>query len=215
MGSHYVLHRIFLTEGSNSHLRCFLHCGQILYHLSHQGAPLLFISFIYSKNLGSFLKNWDDSAKQSPWRHFALFLSFHDLSYQKTTLKRLKHVKRCLSTSTIIFKMLIKAKKSSPPINQVGKDGIRKDCWYPVLVSMWGNGPLPNIWTSPTAQWVKNLPAIQETQEMWVWSLDQEDSLGGRNGNPFQYSCLKNPMDRVAWWATVQTVAKSWTWLSY
>ena len=32
---------------------------------------------------------------------------------------------------------------------------------------------------------------------------------GVRNGNPFQYSCLKNPMDREAWWATfmgVQTV---------
>ena len=26
---------------------------------------------------------------------------------------------------------------------------------------------------------------------------------GGGNGNPFQYSCLENPMDRKAWWATV------------
>ena len=28
-------------------------------------------------------------------------------------------------------------------------------------------------------------------------------SPGGRNGNPLQYSCLGNPMDRGAWWATV------------
>ena len=28
-------------------------------------------------------------------------------------------------------------------------------------------------------------------------------------GNPLQYSCLKNPMDRGAWWATVQGVAES------
>ena len=28
-------------------------------------------------------------------------------------------------------------------------------------------------------------------------------SPGERNGNPLQYSCLKNPMDRGAWWATV------------
>ena len=28
------------------------------------------------------------------------------------------------------------------------------------------------------------------------------------NGNPLQYSCLKNPMDRGAWWATVQGIAK-------
>ena len=31
---------------------------------------------------------------------------------------------------------------------------------------------------------------------------------GEGNGNPFQYSCLGNPMDRGAWWATVHGVAK-------
>ena len=31
---------------------------------------------------------------------------------------------------------------------------------------------------------------------------------GGGNGNPFQYSCQENPMDRGAWWATVHGVAK-------
>ena len=34
---------------------------------------------------------------------------------------------------------------------------------------------------------------------------------GGGNGNPHQYSCLKNPMDRGAWQATVHWVAKSQT----
>ena len=34
------------------------------------------------------------------------------------------------------------------------------------------------------------------------------------NGNPLPYSCLGNPMDRGAWWATVHGVAKSQTWLS-
>ena len=38
--------------------------------------------------------------------------------------------------------------------------------------------------------------------------------LGEGNGNPLQYSCLENPMDREAWWATVHGVTKSWTWLS-
>ena len=33
-------------------------------------------------------------------------------------------------------------------------------------------------------------------------------------GNPLQYSCLENPMDRGAWWAVVRGVAKSWTRLS-
>ena len=35
-------------------------------------------------------------------------------------------------------------------------------------------------------------------------------SCGGVNSNPLQYSCLKNPIDRGAWWATAQSVAKSW-----
>ena len=34
---------------------------------------------------------------------------------------------------------------------------------------------------------------------------------GGENGNPFQYSCLGNPMDRGAWWATDHGVAKEST----
>ena len=34
---------------------------------------------------------------------------------------------------------------------------------------------------------------------------------GEGNGNPLQYSCLENPMDRGAWWAAVHGVAKSQT----
>ena len=34
------------------------------------------------------------------------------------------------------------------------------------------------------------------------------------NGNPLQYSCLENPMDIGAWWATIHGVAKSQTQLS-
>ena len=39
-------------------------------------------------------------------------------------------------------------------------------------------------------------------------------SSGEGNGNPLQYSCLENPIDRGAWQATVHGVAKSWTRLS-
>ena len=38
-------------------------------------------------------------------------------------------------------------------------------------------------------------------------------SWRGGQGNPLQYSCLENPMDRGAWWATVHRVTKSRTWL--
>jgi len=36
-------------------------------------------------------------------------------------------------------------------------------------------------------------------------------SPGEGNGNPLQYSCLENPMDRGAWWAILRRVAKSRT----
>ena len=36
-----------------------------------------------------------------------------------------------------------------------------------------------------------------------------ERSPGGGHGNPLQYNCLENPMDREAWWATVHRVTKS------
>ena len=39
-------------------------------------------------------------------------------------------------------------------------------------------------------------------------------SPGGGHGNPHQYSCLQNPMDRGAWWATLHGVTKRWAQLS-
>ena len=51
-------------------------------------------------------------------------------------------------------------------------------------------------WTSLVAQTVKRLSTMWET---WVQSLGWEDPPGEGNGNPLQYSCLENPMDRGAW----------------
>ena len=63
----------------------------------------------------------------------------------------------------------------------------------------------------PGGSAVKNPPSVQEPQETQFRSLDQKDPLEEENGNPLQYSCLENPMDRGAWWATVHRVAKSQT----
>ena len=49
--------------------------------------------------------------------------------------------------------------------------------------------------TSLVAQTIKHLP---KTWETWVQSLGWEDPEK-ENGNPLQYSCLENPMDRKAW----------------
>ena len=68
------------------------------------------------------------------------------------------------------------------------------------------------IRASLVAQTVKNLPAMQET-EIWVWSLGQKRSPGEGNGNPLQYSCLENSMDRGALWAMsmgLQRVRHDW-----
>ena len=63
-------------------------------------------------------------------------------------------------------------------------------------------------WVSQVAQWVKNLSAMHESQETWV--NPQVGKIPWRgNGNSLQYSCLENPMDRRAWWATVQGVTES------
>ena len=59
---------------------------------------------------------------------------------------------------------------------------------------------------------VKNLPAVQEPQETWVWSLGLEDPV--EEELALQYSCLENPVDRGAWWVRVCGVAKSRTRLS-
>ena len=55
--------------------------------------------------------------------------------------------------------------------------------------------------TNPLA----NAGDIRDTVSTPGWGR----SPGGGNGNPLQYSCLGKPMDRGAWWAVVQRVAKS------
>ena len=55
---------------------------------------------------------------------------------------------------------------------------------------------------------VKTLPANAED----TGSVPGSGRCPGEgNGNPFQYSCLKNFTDRGAWWTTVHGVAKRWT----
>ena len=57
---------------------------------------------------------------------------------------------------------------------------------------------------------VKNPPANAGDIRDRGSILESGRSPGGGHGNPLQYSCLENPMDRGVWWATVHSVAKSW-----
>ena len=58
---------------------------------------------------------------------------------------------------------------------------------------------------------VKNPPAsagdVRDVGSIPGWGR----SPGEGNGNPLQYSCLENPLNRGAWWALVHRVTKSWT----
>ena len=58
---------------------------------------------------------------------------------------------------------------------------------------------------------VKSLPAIAGDIRDPGSIPGSGRSKGGGHGNPLQYSCLENPMDRGAWRTTVHRVAKNWT----
>ena len=70
-------------------------------------------------------------------------------------------------------------------------------------------------WGFPGGSVVKNSPAnAGDTKD--VGSIPGSGRYpGGGHGNPFQYSCLENPMDREAWRATVHSVTKSQTRLKW
>ena len=61
-------------------------------------------------------------------------------------------------------------------------------------------------WGFPSGSLVKNPPAMQKVQGASCSTPGSGRSPGGGHGNPLQYSCLENPMDRGAWWATVHGV---------
>ena len=63
----------------------------------------------------------------------------------------------------------------------------------------------------PGGLMVKNMPANAGDMGSIPGS---RRSPGGGNGNPLQYYCLENPMDRKAWWATAHRVTESWTRLN-
>ena len=69
------------------------------------------------------------------------------------------------------------------------------------------------MWGFPGGTVVKNLPdnAGDVRDTGLIPGLGRVP--GGEHGNPLQYSCLENLMDRGAWWAMVHRVAKSWTQL--
>ena len=98
--------------------------------------------------------------------------------------------------------------------------------WYTILTN-WKIKPYDNfnrciksLWQDSAPIYDLNFPGGSEDKASACNAGDPGSipglrrSPGEGNGNPLQYSCLENPMDRGAWWATVQGVTKSQTRLS-
>ena len=68
------------------------------------------------------------------------------------------------------------------------------------------------FWTSQVLLMVKSLPvdAGDVLRDSCLFPR-MGRSPGGGHGNPLQYSCLENPMDRGVWQAIVHGITKSWT----
>ena len=71
------------------------------------------------------------------------------------------------------------------------------------------------LWFSGASRWLSSKESVCNAGATGdaVSIPGSRRSPGGGHGNPPQNSCLENPMDRGAWWATVHGVARSLTWL--
>ena len=85
----------------------------------------------------------------------------------------------------------------------VRQDLLNRGCWFGCPYAHWLDFPGGSV--------VKKWPAIAEDAGL-IPGLGR--SLGGGNGNPLQYSCLENSMDKGAWRVIVHRVTESQTWLS-
>ena len=81
-----------------------------------------------------------------------------------------------------------------------------------MVAAKWGLGF--KIWLSSSRLPCNSRGKESASNAGYLGSITGSGSLGRGHGNPLQYSCLENPMDRGAWWAIVYGVAKSRTQLS-
>ena len=90
-----------------------------------------------------------------------------------------------------------------------------REAWHAAIHGVAKSWTRLSDWTklNPSDLVVENLPAsVGDTGDLS--SIPGSGRCPGEgNGNPLQYSRLENPMNRGAWWAVVQRVAKSRAWL--
>ena len=77
---------------------------------------------------------------------------------------------------------------------------------------LWRKFPKRNcLYPKDKDKCMKLLTILKEQHSVTVF----RQLWGEGNGNPLQFSCLENPMDRGAWWAAVPGVAQTRTWLKW
>ena len=87
-------------------------------------------------------------------------------------------------------------------------------CLFQIYTQAWDCWIIWHFQGFPGGSVVKNSPPKAGDAGDAVSVTGSGRFSGGRNDNPLQYSCLKNPMDRGDWQVTVHVIPKSWTQLS-
>ena len=70
------------------------------------------------------------------------------------------------------------------------------------------------LWAKCEKLWLLKVSRVVSSNIHWTNIYGKLALVQRRQGTPLQYSCLENPMDGGAWWATDQGVARSQTWLT-
>ena len=118
---------------------------------------------------------------------------------------------KCFSLYEITSQTSLEVKVNKETELNTPKWQLKASSWYPDKDRPHITTANPLLRASQVAQWQRICLPFQETQAQ---SQEGKRLPGEGNGNPLQYSCLGNPMDRGAWWVTVQGLQKNRTWLS-
>ena len=110
-------------------------------------------------------------------------------------------------------RLLTPCVKQRHVIGQMGMGTLRMSYWTSLMYTFWGFLYLQVFQTSGFPDGSDGKASACNAGDLGsIPGLGR--SPGEGNGNPLQYSCLENPMDGGAWWATVHRVTKSRIWLS-
>ena len=83
------------------------------------------------------------------------------------------------------------------------------DCWQSMYILLQNNRLIKLLWIYMLLYYIKEKVTEKKCSVIFIWkALTWNAFLRVWNGNPLQYSCLRNPMDRGAWWATVHEVTE-------